>query len=122
MEKHVLLDLVHKHKAVIENKRTEKTVTLLKQKTWAKIQNEFNAATPSTPIREWDRLKQMYEGLKHDARKENSKNKTERYLTGGGPAVNDVSDVTQKVLDIIHDQIQPIPNPTDSSAEYNNEV
>ena len=71
-EKTTLLELVATHKDIIENKKTNKKTTIQKQNAWAQIENDFNALIVETPKRTKEQLKQLYESLKHFAKKENS--------------------------------------------------
>ena len=71
-EKLYLLDLVHRHKNVLENKRTDDVTVDQKKKIWEVITKVFNQENIHVH-RSWIQLKNVYDHAKHDAKKELAK-------------------------------------------------
>lgn len=84
-EKNLLLQLVQKHKNVVENKKTDAVSNIAKENTWKKIAFEFNSVAPSNVSRDWASLKKAYSNIKKDVRKEVANEKFEIIKTGSGP-------------------------------------
>lgn len=59
--------------------------------------------------------------MKQRAKKAASHDKSERHRTGGGTYVEKVDSVDEKILAILGNRAQPLVNPYDSDAIYNNE-
>lgn len=98
-EKRYLLKLVLKYKAIIEDKKTDKLSCERKQNVWRRIEDEFNASSPSFIFRSADCLKKAYENKKKEARKQY----TSEMLTGGSD--NTEKDECYKILlSIINDK------------------
>ncbi|CAI6376587.1 unnamed protein product, partial [Macrosiphum euphorbiae] len=76
----VLIALVKKYKGVIECMKTDNN----EKDAWIKIQNEFNCQLPETP-RTAIILKNKYENVKRNVKKQYAEEKTFSRGTGGGP-------------------------------------
>ncbi|KAL5237097.1 hypothetical protein ACI65C_004507 [Semiaphis heraclei] len=90
-----------------------------KVEAWSEITTLYNLQQTSG-IRIDTQLKNLYDTLKRDARKEKS-NKVQMYKTGGGSNNNHVSKTTEKVIGLLGDQMDPLFNSADSDANYNDE-
>ena len=64
---------------------------------------------------------QSFDGMKQRAKKAASHDKLQRKQTGGGTFVPEVDDVNNKMLALLGNQAQPLRNPFDADADYNDE-
>ncbi|KAE9542345.1 hypothetical protein AGLY_003472 [Aphis glycines] len=80
----VLITLVKKYKSVIKCMKTDTVNAKMKKDAWIKIQNEFNCQLPETP-RTAIILKNKYENVKRNVKKQYAEEKTFSRGTGGGP-------------------------------------
>ncbi|CAH1099699.1 unnamed protein product [Psylliodes chrysocephalus] len=87
-EQSILLNIISKYKNKIENKKTDSVSVTEKNRTWEKIQEEFNALAPDHSYRAAVMLKKFYENKKKNVRKVAALEKTEIIKTGGGPPPN----------------------------------
>lgn len=78
-EKMILIDLILKHKHIIENKRSDNIT--LKEKGLKIIENTFNSIS-STELRSSEVLKSCWDNLKKKTRKFFADEKMELYKTG----------------------------------------
>lgn len=83
-EKHVLLNIILKYKAIVENKKTDAVSNEQKMLGWKKIAEEFNATSPNLQPRTVESIKKFYDNKKKEVRKEVAEEKKELLLTGGG--------------------------------------
>lgn len=83
-EKTVLLNILHKFKHIIENKKTNSQFWREKDAAWQKVTDMFNAQTPEKYPRSKDALRKFYDNLKKNVRKEVADEKKEIFKTGGG--------------------------------------
>ncbi|CAI6353253.1 unnamed protein product [Macrosiphum euphorbiae] len=60
----------------------------------------------------------MYDTQKREARKEKSQYKVQHYKTGGGTNQSTLSNVTQKVIGLLGDRMDPLLNNVDGDADY----
>ncbi|EFN61163.1 UPF0439 protein C9orf30, partial [Camponotus floridanus] len=67
-EKMILIDLILKHKHIIENKRSDNVTLKDKEKSWKIIENTFNSIS-STEFRSSEVLKSCWDNLKKKTRK-----------------------------------------------------
>lgn len=128
------MDIVHRYKNIIENKKTDQVHLIQKKESWKQIANDFNAQNLHVP-RKWNQLKTLYEHTKHDAKKEKAADRVsclsnlkqiphfflfqvQTYLTGGGKKQKTISEISEKALAIIEEQITPNKNNYDSSAQF----
>lgn len=86
-EKQFLLNLVSsKYSHILEDKKTNRVSLDEKNRTWKKIEKEFNANAPITCFRSNESLKRFYENKKKELRRKMADEKESHFLTGGGPA------------------------------------
>nr|XP_050042645.1 myb/SANT-like DNA-binding domain-containing protein 3 [Dermacentor andersoni] len=96
-ERAVLLELVSRHRSVVENKKTDAVSVSRKRESWKKIEDEFNCRHSVTP-RTWGQLKKCWENLKDKWRRCNAQDMRERFSTGGGtPSPSQATDELQQV-------------------------
>ncbi|KAL1478175.1 hypothetical protein MTO96_035160 [Rhipicephalus appendiculatus] len=113
-ERAVLLDLLSRHRSVVENKRTDAASASRKRDSWKKIEDEFNSRHNVTP-RKWTQLKKCWENMKDKWRRTNAEDMRERFATGGGtPPSSEMTDELQRVGDIASHMAVRLPNPCDS--------
>ncbi|KAH7943737.1 hypothetical protein HPB52_011100 [Rhipicephalus sanguineus] len=87
-ERAVLLDLLSRHRSVVENKRTDAASASRKRDSWKKIEDEFNSR---------HNLKKCWENMKDKWRRTNAEDMRERFATGGGtPPSSEMSDELQE--------------------------
>ncbi|XP_077485476.1 myb/SANT-like DNA-binding domain-containing protein 3 [Amblyomma americanum] len=101
VERALLLDLVDKHKAVLENKRTDAVSVARKRKEWELIETQFNSSHNVSP-RTWLQLKKCWENWKNKWRKAKADDNREIFKTGGGSAAPASSLKTCKELAVSH--------------------
>lgn len=80
-ERAVLLELLSRHRSVVENKRTDAASVSRKREAWKKIEDEFNCRHNVTP-RQWTQLKKCWENLKDKWKRTNAEDMRERFATG----------------------------------------
>lgn len=102
-EKATMINIINKHKNIIESKKTDKVTWKEKNDTWETITNEFNAVAPNGTYRTTDSLKKFYENMKKETRKMAAQEKMEQFKTGGGRPAH-------KVVDPMHESILALMN------------
>ncbi|KAL1474299.1 hypothetical protein MTO96_038083 [Rhipicephalus appendiculatus] len=113
-ERAVLLDLLSRHRSVVENKRTDAASASRKRDSWEKIEDEFNSRHNVTP-RKWTQLKKCWENMKDKWRRTNAEDMRERFASGEGtPPSSEMTDELQRVGDIASQMAVRLPNPCDS--------
>ncbi|XP_022837664.1 uncharacterized protein LOC111364840 [Spodoptera litura] len=117
-EKMALVDLVEKHFAIVECKKTDATTIRSKNQEWQKIAEEFNSVSSVHP-REWIVLKNCWENLKKRAKSEQTA-RNQHYLgTGGGPPRKlTVDPAIDRVLDLIQTRVSGFVNVYDSDGTH----
>ncbi|XP_069671125.1 myb/SANT-like DNA-binding domain-containing protein 3 [Periplaneta americana] len=118
-ETSVLLDLIDKYKAILENKQTDGVTLKQKDYCWRKISVEFSCV-PGVSERTHTNLKTAYENLKRRARRAVANEKVELYKAEGDPLGPSKLDTTDKrVLGIILSaNSYCLPSPFDSDAGH----
>lgn len=88
-----------------------------KEKTWKKIEEEFNSNNKRNYFRSMKNLKEKYLNMKKKAKEKYSTNKFNLNQTGGGPP-NPIhfTDVDMTIKSIIGTQIEGLQNPYDNDA------
>ena len=86
-----------------------------KDDAWYRVKEEFNSNTQVTK-RTTKQLRQFYVNLKRSAKKARSKERLERYKTGGGQGTTKVD---ESVLSLIEDHIEPNANVMQSTTVSN---
>ncbi|KAL5237240.1 hypothetical protein ACI65C_004650 [Semiaphis heraclei] len=117
-EKEVLIDLIFPYKSIIENVKTDAVWNNKKNEAWSEIVVAYNASQTSG-VRNIGQIKHLYDTQKREARKEKSQYKVQHYKTGGGKNPSTLSDVTQKVIGLLGDRMDPLLNNVDCDADYN---
>lgn len=110
-EKAILINIITKHKNIIESKKTDKVSWKDKSDTWEIIKNEFNSIAPSGTYRTTDSLKKFYENMKKERKKNIAQEKMELYKTGGGRP-------THKILNPLHESILTLMNTKTVEGNY----
>ncbi|XP_047518576.1 myb/SANT-like DNA-binding domain-containing protein 3 isoform X2 [Pieris napi] len=82
-EKDRFKNLIEKYHHILFNKKTDNSNNLQKKKAWSAIHAEFNAL--SNNPRTIKQLQAKFDNMKRNARKDASKQRQERFKTGGGP-------------------------------------
>ncbi|KAH6936319.1 hypothetical protein HPB50_016099 [Hyalomma asiaticum] len=80
-ERAVLLELVARHRSVVENMKTDAVSVSRKRDTWKKIEEEYKCRHNVTP-RTSAQLKKCWENLKDKWRRCNAEDMRERFSTG----------------------------------------
>lgn len=84
-EKALLVNIVARHKDIIENKKTDGVTVAQKNEAWDAITREFNSSNAGT-TRDLESLRRNYENRKKLLRQNMAKQRRELYRTGGGVA------------------------------------
>ncbi|XP_077507330.1 myb/SANT-like DNA-binding domain-containing protein 3 [Amblyomma americanum] len=114
VERALLLDLVDKHKAVLENKRTDAVSVARKRKEWELIETQFNSSHNVSP-RTWLQLKKCWENWKNKWRKAKADDNREIFKTGGGSAApSQLTEDLQRVGSVASHMGVRLANPFDS--------
>ncbi|XP_018568414.1 uncharacterized protein LOC108908762 [Anoplophora glabripennis] len=100
-EERILLDIVYKHKEIIECKKTDTVMNRKKVEIWVGITKEFNAVSGET-FRDAKTLKNKYENLKKRTKHKAAEERQALLRTGGGPYIESKMDSTEtKILDLL---------------------
>ncbi|KAF0744085.1 Myb DNA-bind 5 domain-containing protein, partial [Aphis craccivora] len=84
---------------------------------WLNIMETYNLHQITGP-REVEELKYIFENLSKAAKIENSMDKIGRYKTGGGTYANSMSSISEQILGVIGERIEPLENIYDDDANY----
>ncbi|KAL3226691.1 hypothetical protein MRX96_048931 [Rhipicephalus microplus] len=84
-ERELLVNLVTRHKAVIENKRTDALTKCAKDSAWEKLTSEYNNQ-PGIRRVTVAQLRKLWDNEKSKWKKKQSEQKRNLYATGGGPS------------------------------------
>ncbi|KAL3255526.1 hypothetical protein MRX96_017431 [Rhipicephalus microplus] len=84
-ERELLVNLVTRHKAVIENKRTDALTKRAKDSAWEKLTSEYNSQ-PGIRRVTVAQLRKLWDNEKSKWKKKQSERKRNLYATGGGPS------------------------------------
>ncbi|XP_049520595.1 uncharacterized protein LOC125944288 [Dermacentor silvarum] len=87
----VLLELVSRHRSVVESKKSDAVSVSRKRESWKKIEDEFNCHHNVMP-RTWGPLKKCWENLKDKWRRCNAQDIRERFSTGSQDAADEPDD------------------------------
>lgn len=99
-EVELLVDLVEKHKEVVECKKTDAVSSNTKETEWQAIETKFNAECGTG--RTSKMLRSKWDSLKKTTKKEYAEYKQRLYKTGGGPPADlKLHKISDKVLSII---------------------
>ncbi|XP_014278737.1 myb/SANT-like DNA-binding domain-containing protein 3 [Halyomorpha halys] len=105
-EEKILLAIVKKYSAIIENKKTDKITSNQKLKCWHKIEVEFNSHT-NVHFRNSSNLKNKYENIKKATKRRFSANKQYLIDAGGGSALaqDKIDENENDLIDILRPQV-----------------
>ncbi|KAH7935069.1 hypothetical protein HPB52_003634 [Rhipicephalus sanguineus] len=116
------MNLLSRHRSVVENKRTDAVYMSRKRDSWKKIQDQFNCRHNVTP-RKWTQLKKCWENIKDKWRRTSAEDMRERFATGGGtPPPSQLTDELQRVGDIASHMAVRLPNCCDSDRSRHDAV
>ena len=115
---YTLCELVEKYNDIVESKKNDGRMIEQKEKTWQIISQQFNA-WHGVSERTAKQLKECWKNIKRKAKSEVSEDKKERRKTGGGEKSDDgISSISQKVIELLPQQINSLTNPYDGDAVY----
>ncbi|XP_069694751.1 myb/SANT-like DNA-binding domain-containing protein 3 [Periplaneta americana] len=116
-EKNFLIELIADYKHIIENKKTDSVTVRTENKAWEEIAIKYNASCRTGP-RSAKQLHALYNCMKKAARKDLNRDKMERYKTGGGVFIPNLSETGSKIINLLQPQFKPLDTAYDSSAQY----
>nr|CAH7729091.1 unnamed protein product [Callosobruchus chinensis]CAH7735379.1 unnamed protein product [Callosobruchus chinensis]CAH7741787.1 unnamed protein product [Callosobruchus chinensis] len=110
-EEGVLLCLVRKYKAILENKKTDSNNNKKKLECWQAIEREFNNECGQV-FRDYVTLRKKYENLKKRTKKKFADEKCHALGTGGGPSrrAPEITDIDLEIKDILAERIDGLPS------------
>lgn len=100
-EKEVLIDLVEKHKNVINAKLTNSVTACKKLKVWDNIKTEVNAVGLCN--RSTKDIRNKWSNIHQKAKKEKAELDLHRKQTGGGPPKKPMSPTSERVVQLFED-------------------
>lgn len=112
-EKRVLWTVLKGFYTIVENKKTDKITTKLKDQAWLEIANRYNAFG-SGITRDTRQLRTFYDNWRRKVKKIFLEENTATMQTSGVSTILD--DVDLELLGLIEDKISPLENPYDSDA------
>ncbi|KAH7985460.1 hypothetical protein HPB49_026405 [Dermacentor silvarum] len=113
-ERTILMDLMDRHRDVLECKKTDAVSIHAKKKTWEKLADEFNSNHNVRP-RTSKQLKKCWDNLKEKWRRAKAEDTRELFKTGGGtPAESQMSDELRRVGAVASHMATRLANPFDS--------
>ncbi|KAH7959120.1 hypothetical protein HPB49_008352 [Dermacentor silvarum] len=112
-ERTILMDLMDRHRDVLECKKTD-AVSIHAKKKWEKLADEFNSNHNVRP-RTSKQLKKCWDNLKEKLRRAKAEDTRELFKTGGGtPAESQMSDELRRVGAVASHMATSLANPFDS--------
>lgn len=96
-EKTLLVDLVSRHKHILECKKTDVSSLTAKTETWRKLSNEFNSCHGVTS-RDWKQLKKCWCNLKQKWKEEQATQRREVHRTGNTSTHDSVDDSAKYIV------------------------
>lgn len=121
LEKETLYELVESYKNIIESKKNDGRMIEKKERAWEEIGGKYNARH-GVSERSIKQLKGCWQNMKKKAKTEASGEKKEKRKTGGGPSTSGISDISQKVIEMLPQQIHSLTNEFDDDAHYHGDV
>ncbi|KAH7978005.1 hypothetical protein HPB49_004150 [Dermacentor silvarum] len=113
-ERTILMDLMDRHRDVLECKKTDAVSIHAKKKTWEKLADEFNSNHNVRP-RTSKQLKKCWDNLKEKWRRAKAEDTRQLFKTGGGtPAESQMSDELRRVGAVASHMATRLANPFDS--------
>ena len=110
------MELIEAEKEIIESKKNDGP-SIKKEQAWNKITCQFNSRNGVTE-RTQKQLKDAWKNIKMKAKKEFAEQKKEYRKTGGGKVDDHLSDISQKVISLLPQQINSLHNPFDTDAQF----
>ncbi|CAG9772305.1 unnamed protein product [Ceutorhynchus assimilis] len=98
---HLMRLIASKYASVLEDKKTDRTSSIQKNKAWQLIENEFNSSSSSGVYRNAACLQKCYSNKKKELRKSLAEERKETLLTGGGPPPKIKKDESDQILESI---------------------
>ncbi|XP_045449334.1 myb/SANT-like DNA-binding domain-containing protein 3 [Melitaea cinxia] len=99
LEKDLFLNIIQKYDEILSCKKTNAVSALKKKNCWENIRNEFNSSPIVTQKAATKQLLKLWYNMKAKAREAKTKENV-RFMTGGGPLVDDMNPIDAKVMDI----------------------
>lgn len=115
-EKMLLTEVMEEFEAIIEDKRTDSSTLEKKEGNWVRLAERFNGSTGIKETRDRSQLKACWKNLKAKAKKDAAEERRGKFQTGGGPPPITTDPLSQKIIDMIPQQISPLPNPYDDDG------
>ena len=100
----------------IEDKKTDNVTVRKKELAWVELCTMFNGSAGVKYKRDVASLKACWKNLKAKAKKDASAERRETFLTGGGPPPGTMDPLSQKIIDMMPQQIKPLANVYDDDA------
>ena len=101
---------------IIEDKRTDSVTLETKEETWVILAERFNGSTGIKEARDKSQLKACWKNLKAKAKKDAAEERRGMFKTGGGPPPMITDPLSKKIINMIPQQISPLPNPYDDDG------
>ncbi|CAH2087788.1 unnamed protein product [Euphydryas editha] len=99
LEKDLFLNIIQKYDEILSCKKTNAISAVKKKNCWENIRNEFNSSPIVTQKAATKQLLKLWYNMKAKAREAKTKENI-RFMTGGGPLVDDMDPIDAKVMDI----------------------
>ncbi|CAH2108710.1 unnamed protein product [Euphydryas editha] len=99
LEKDLFLKIIQKYDEILSCKKTNAISAVKKKNCWENIRNEFNSSPIVTQKAATKQLLKLWYNMKAKAREAKTKENI-RFMTGGGPLVDDMDPIDAKVMDI----------------------
>ena len=115
-EKMLVTELMEEFGVTIEDKRTDNSTLEKKERSWVQLADRFNGSTGIKETRDRAQLKACWKNLKAKAKKDAAEERRSQFQTGGGPPINATDALSKKIIDMIPQQISPLPNPYDDDG------
>lgn len=115
-EKVFLIEQIEQSKHIIENVNNNIDFNKRKNSEWILIQGRQNEKFPDR-IRSVEQIRNLYKKIKMKAKQEMQINKKCRQETGGGPAPQPVSELSQAVLEMVPSLTHTLVNDVDDDAD-----
>lgn len=116
-EKSFFIDLVERFKGVIqaENKKSDKVTNQQKTKAWMDIVLLLNNEFPLRK-RTVDQVKLLWFNMKRKTKTACAARRRDLFKTGGGPAVQNLSEENERIVSMVPQQVHPLDNEYDNDA------
>ncbi|XP_070387645.1 uncharacterized protein [Dermacentor albipictus] len=120
-ERELLRNLVVRHRAVIENRRTDNLSKRSKDSAWEKLAEEYNSQPGIRRVTVMQ-LRKLWDNEKSKWKKKDSEEKRDLYATGGGPPTCRPMSPSLALVGAAASHIGTrLPNPYDSDGAHTNQ-